>query len=128
MCTVTFHHIYHVFSISLIYIYFDSSVTPEFATLLPKVQKLAAGSVFTLNCTPSAANPPPSRYVFERDGVDITEGVSGSILSVTFLKRDDTGNYTYTAMGIVRSVTIATYLLVTGKNHFHFPPYILCIL
>ena len=92
------------------------------------MQKLAAGAVFTFNCTPSAANPPPSSYVFERDGVEITEGVSGSILSVTFLKRDDTGNYTCTAMGVVRSVTIATYLLVKGKKHFHFSPYILCII
>ena len=93
-------------------LYFDSSVSPEFATLLPKVQmlKLAAGSVFTLNCTPSAANPPPSSYVFERDGVEITEGVSESILSVTILKRDNTGNYTCTAMGVVRSVTIATFI------------------
>ena len=82
---------------------------------------LATGSVFAFNCTPSAANPPPSSYVFERDGVNITEGVNGSIFSVTFLKRDDTGNYTCTAMNVVRSVTIATYLLVTGKKHFHFP-------
>ena len=37
------------------------------------------------------------------------------------MKRDDTGNYTGTAMNVVRSVTIATYLLVTGKKHFRFP-------
>ena len=71
---------------------------------------------FTFNCTPSAANPPPISYVFERDGVDITEGVSGSILTVSSLKRsEDSGNYTCMVTNEAGSVTIATCLTVLGE-------------
>ena len=79
------------------------------------------GNTFTFNCTPSAANPPPSSYVFERDGVDITEGVSGSILTVSSLKRDeDSGNYTCTVTNEAGSVTIATCLNVLGEFIYIF--------
>ena len=88
---------------------------PEFA-VHSKVQNIVFTEVFTFNCTPSVANPPPSSYVFERDGVEITEGVSGSILTVSSLKRsEDSGNYTCTVTNEVGSVTIATCLNVLGE-------------
>ena len=88
---------------------------PEFA-VHSKVQNVVLTEVFTFNCTPSAANPPPSSYVFERDGVNITEGVSGSILTVSSLKRSkDSGNYTCNVTNEAGSVTIATCLNVLGE-------------
>ena len=77
---------------------------------------LLAGSTFVFNCTPSAANPPPSSYLFERDRMDITEGVSGSILTVSSLERSrDSGNYTCMVTNEVGRVTIVTYLNVLGE-------------
>ena len=88
---------------------------PEFA-VHSKVQNVVFTEVFTFNCTPSTANPPPSSYVFERDGVDITEGVSGSILTVSSLKRsEDSGNYTCMVTNEAGSVTIATCLNILGE-------------
>ena len=59
--------------------------------------------------------------MFERDGVDITEGVSGSILTVSSLKRDeDSGNYTCTVINEAGSVTIATCLNVLGEFIYIF--------
>ena len=82
------------------------------------MQNIVFTENFTFNCTPSAANPPPSSYVFERDGVNITEGVSGSILTVSSLKRrdhEDSGNYTCNVTNEAGSVTIATCLNVLGE-------------
>ena len=88
---------------------------PEFA-VHSKVQNVVFTEVFTFNCTPPAANPPPSSYVFERDGVNITEGVSGSILTVSSLKRsEDSRNYTCMVTNEAGSVTIATCLNVLGE-------------
>ena len=87
---------------------------PEFA-VHSKVQNVVFTEVFTFNCTPSAANPPPSSYVFKRDGVEIT-GVSGSILTVSSLKRsEDSGNYTCNVTNEAGSVAIATCLNVLGE-------------
>ena len=58
---------------------------PEFVEVPLQRQAFNESSSFTLDCTPSAANPPPSSYVFERNRVDITEGVSESILLITSL-------------------------------------------
>ena len=81
-----------------------------------RVEEIVQGNSFTFNCTPSAANPPPSSYVFERDGAGITEGVSGSILTVSSLKRsENSGNYTCTVTNDVGSVTIATYVNILGE-------------
>ena len=82
---------------------------------MKRMEEIEQGNTFTFNCTPSAANPPPSSYVFERDGVEITEGVSGSILTVSPLNRsEDSGNYTCMATNEAGSVTIATHLNVLG--------------
>ena len=89
---------------------------PEFA-VHSKVQNVVFTEVFTFNCTPSAANPPPISYVFERDGVNITEGVSGSILTVSSLNRsEDSGNYTCNVTNEAGSVTITTYLYLLGES------------
>ena len=90
---------------------------PEFTALPLQVQSIVQRNTFTFNCTPSAANPPPSSYVFERDGVDITEGASGSILTISSLKRSkDSGNYTCVVTNEAGSVTIATNVNVLGEQ------------
>ena len=92
----------------------DTSDVAEF-TEVKRMEEIEQGNTFTFNCTPSVANPPPSSYVFERDGVEITEGVSGSILTVSPLNRsEDSGNYTCMATNEAGSVTIATHLNVLG--------------
>ena len=89
---------------------------PEFASVPPSMQSVKASNTFTFNCTPSAANPPPSSYVFERDGAGITEGVGGPVLTVSSLQRsENSGNYTCTVTNDVGSVTIATYVNVLGE-------------
>ena len=97
-------------------IYFPILIdVPEFV-VHSKVQNVVFTEVFTFNCTPSAVNPPPISYVFERDGVKITEGVSGSILTVSSLKRsEDSGKYTCNVTNEAGSVTIATYLNIVGE-------------
>ena len=89
---------------------------PEFVEVPVQRQAFNESASFTFNCTPSAANPPPSSYVFERDGVEITEGVSGSILLITSLERNDTGNYSCTVTNEAGNVTIATEVLVYCKK------------
>ena len=67
--------------------------------------------------------------MFERDGVDITEGVSGSILNVSSLKRSEhSGNYTCTVTNKAGSVTIATYLNVLGECFLYFFYFLLAII
>ena len=81
------------------------------------MEEIVQGNTFTFNCTPSSANPPPSSYVFKRDGVEITEGVSGAILTVSSLRRsEDSGNYTCVVANEAGNVTIATYLNVLGER------------
>ena len=54
--------------------------------------------------------------MFERDGVNIKEGVNGSILTVSSRKRsEDSGNYTCTVTNKAGSVAIATCLNVLGE-------------
>ena len=82
-------------------------------------------ATFTFNCTPSEFGfPAACMYVFRLNGstlsnggnVDITEGVSGSILTVSSLKRsEDSGNYTCVVTNEAGSVTIATHLKVLGE-------------
>ena len=49
--------------------------------------------------------------------MNITEGVSGSVLTVSSLKRsEDSGNYTCMVTNKAGSVTIATYLNILGGS------------
>ena len=109
---------------------FHPTVLPEFDVVPPKVQSLSDSTTFIFSCTPSE-NSYPKVYMYtfqlngsaisEGDGVDITEGVSGSILTVSSLKRsEDSGNYTCMVTNEAGCVTIATYLNVLGEFMYIF--------
>ena len=80
------------------------------------MQCFVVSDSFVFNCTPSDGNPLPNTFVFQRDGIAITEGVNSSTLFVGPLSRSNTGNYTCTAGNVVGSVTIATFLNVIGES------------
>ena len=70
---------------------------------------------FVFDCTPSAANPPASNYTFKRNGSIITEGVSGSVLTINPVVRSSRGVYTCTANNTAGTEVVTRNLFVVGE-------------
>ena len=93
--------------------------SPEYANT-PSVQftQLMAGAPFTLNCTPSAANPPVSFVSIEVDGSPVTNGdnvtVTDNVLTIPSVQRSHSGNYSCNATNTHGSAVIYHNLLVIG--------------
>ena len=92
---------------------------PEFViTTSPQHTQLIAGAPFTLNCTPSAANPPVNMVSIQVDGSPVISGdnvtVTDNVLTIPSVQRSHSGNYSCTATNTVGSAVTYSYLLVVG--------------
>ena len=89
---------------------------PEFIVPSQNVTRNAAqNESFTFDCTPSGGNPAVYSYTFRKGSVVVTEGVSGSVLTVNPVVRDDEGMYTCEASNTVGMVTVTRNLFVVGE-------------
>ena len=91
---------------------------PEYNTATVQLTQLMVGAPFTLNCTPSAANPPVDTVSIEVDGSPVTSGdtvtVTDSVLTIPSVQRSHSGNYSCNATNMRGSADIYHHLLVIG--------------
>ena len=89
---------------------------PEFAVPSQNVTRNAARSeAFTFDCTPSGGNPAVYSYTFLKGSVLVTEGVSGSVLTLNPVERVDEGTYTCTANNTAGTAVVTWNLFVVGE-------------
>ena len=92
---------------------------PEYANTPPlQHTQLMVGVPFTLNCTPSAANPPVDTVLIEVYGSPVASGdtvtVTDNLLTVPSVQRNHSGNYSCNATNTRGSAVIYHNLLVVG--------------
>ena len=89
---------------------------PEFIVTSQNVTRNAArNEVFTFDCTPSAGNPAVYSYTFVKNSVPVTEGVSGSVLTINPVVRSSRGMYTCTATNTAGTAVVTRNLFVVGE-------------
>ena len=113
-CTVDLHHA-SVYLIPHVYLLPDP---PEYDTASVQFTQSKVGAPFTLNCTPSAANPPVNTVSIEVDRSTVTSGdtvtVTDNVLIIPSVQRSHSGNYSCTATNTHGSAVIYHNLLVIG--------------
>ena len=92
---------------------------PEYANTPPvQVTQLMVGAPFTLNCTPSAANPPVNIVSTEVNGSTVASSdtitVADNVLTIASVQRSHSGNYSCNATNTRGSAVIYQHLLVVG--------------
>ena len=92
---------------------------PEYASTAPvQHTQLMVGAPFTLNCTPSAANPPVDTVSIEVDRSPVTSGdtvtVTDNVVTIPSVQRSHSGNYSCTATNTRGSAVTYNNLLVVG--------------
>ena len=91
---------------------------PEYDTGSVQLTQLMVGDPFTLNCTPSAANPPVDTVSIEVDRSPVTIGdtvtVTDNVLTIPSVQRSHSGNYSCNATNTRGSAVIYHNLLVVG--------------
>ena len=92
---------------------------PEYANTPPvQLTQLMVGATFTLNCTPSAANPPANMVSIEVDESPVTSGdtvtVTDNVLTIPSVQRNHSGNYSCNATNTHGSAAIRQNLFVIG--------------
>ena len=95
------------------------SIWSKYANTAPVQQtELMVTASFTLNCTPSAANPPVDTVSIEVDGSPVTSGdtviVTDNVLAIPSVQRSHSGNYSCNATNTRGSAVIFHNLLVIG--------------
>ena len=89
---------------------------PEFTVPSQNVTRDAArNDSFTFDCTPSGGNPAVYSYTFLKDSVPVTEGVSGSVLTINPVVRSSRGMYTCTANNTAGTAGVTRNLFVVGE-------------
>ena len=121
--------IYRCFSVILHCIEFLSLYTRYISPNLPdppeyantdsfQHTQLMIGAPFTLNCTPSAANPPVDTVSIDADSSPVissdTVRVTGNVLTIPLVLRSHSGNYSCTATNTHGSTIIYHNLLIIG--------------
>ena len=96
-----------------------STDPPEYAdTAQVQLTQLMVGAPFTLNCTPTAANPPVGTVSIAVDESPVTTGdtltVTDNVLTIPSVQRSHSGNYSCTAINTLGSAAIYHNLLVVG--------------
>ena len=96
-----------------------STDPPEYAdTAQVQLTQLMVGAPFTLNCTPTAANPPVGTVSIAVDESPVTTGdtltVTDNVLTIPSVQRSHSGNYSCTAINTFGSAAIYHNLLVVG--------------
>ena len=94
---------------------------PEFTVPSQSVTRFATGDEsFTFDCTPSGGNPAVYSYTFRKGSVVVTEGVSGSVLTINPVVRGSRGVYTCEANNTVGMATVTRDLFVNGEQYRQF--------
>ena len=90
---------------------------PEFTVPSQKVTINTTGSeAFTFDCTPSGGNPAVYSYTFLKGSVLVTEGVSGSVLTINPVERSSRGVYTCTANNTAGTAVVTRNLFANGEE------------
>ena len=89
---------------------------PEFIAPLQNVTRSALlNERFVFDCTPSAANPPVTRYTFKKNGNLTTEGVNGSVFTINPVERGNEGTYTCAVNNTAGPAVVTRNLFVNGE-------------
>ena len=89
---------------------------PEFTVPSQNVTRIAVqNESFTFDCTPSGGNPAVYSYTFRKGSIVVTEGVSGSVLTINPVMRGDEGMYTCEVTNTAGSTTVIRNLFVVGE-------------
>ena len=89
---------------------------PEFTVPSQNVTRNAAqNESFTFDCTPSGGNPAVYSHVFRKGSDVVTEGVSGSVLTINPVVRGSRGVYSCEVTNNAGPTTVIRNLFVVGE-------------
>ena len=114
--------LHHNVSLFSEHVYFTfCSDPPEFTVPSQSVTGFATGDEsFTFDCTPSGGNPAVYSYTFRKGSVVVTEGVSGSVLTINPVVRGSRGVYMCEASNTVGMATVSRNLFINGEQSRQF--------
>ena len=117
MCASPVYHTHNSASLPCEHVSFMCCADPpEFTVPCQNVTRDAArNESLTFNCTTSGGNPAVYSYTFLKSSVPVTEGVSGSVLTITPVVRSSRGMYTCTANNTAGTAVVTVNLFVVGE-------------